>query len=126
MLYLEDKMNLDKYTEISQTVLRNSLAIAKSYSHQHVTCFHVFKAICNEKNSSILTLLENSGLNFKDDAAVLRASDKNGDGLADDDVNMIGIVRATDNRFIDVTAFQDVNVKSTKFNPNKKQNYNNN
>ena len=64
-------------------------------------------------------LRQSDTLNFKDDAAVLRASDKNGDGLADDDVNMIGIVRATDNRFIDVTAFQDVNVKSTKFNPNK-------
>ena len=59
-------MNLDKYTEISQTVLRNSLTIAKSYSHQHVTCFHVFKAICSERNSSILYLLEKSDLNIKE------------------------------------------------------------
>ena len=58
-------MNLDKYTEISQNVIRNSLTIANSYSHQYVTCFHVFKAICNEKNSSILSLLENSGLSIK-------------------------------------------------------------
>ena len=66
MLYMEDKMNLDKYTEISQAVLRNSLTIANSFSHQHVTCFHLFKAICIEKNSSILALLENSGLNIKE------------------------------------------------------------
>ena len=66
MLYMEDKMNLDKYTEISQAVLRNSLTIANSFSHQHVTCFHVFKAICNEKNSSILTILENSGLKINE------------------------------------------------------------
>ena len=59
-------MNLDKYTEISQTVLRNSLTIANSFSHQHVTCFHLFKAICIEKNSSILALLENSNLNIKE------------------------------------------------------------
>ena len=63
---MEDKMNLDKYTEISQAVLRNSLTIANSFSHQHVTCFHLFKAICIEKNSSILALLENSGLNIKE------------------------------------------------------------
>ena len=66
MLHMEDKMNLDKYTEISQAVLRNSLTIANSFSHQHVTCFHLFKAICIEKNSSILALLENSGLNIKE------------------------------------------------------------
>ncbi len=59
-------MNLDKYTELSQTVLRNSLTIANSFSHQHVTCFHVLKAICTEKNSSILSILENSGLNIKE------------------------------------------------------------
>ena len=59
---MEDKMNLDKYTEISQAVLRNSLTIANSFSHQHVTCFHLLKAICIEKNSSILALLENSNL----------------------------------------------------------------
>ena len=49
MLHMEDKMNLDKYTEISQAVLKNSLTIANSFSHQHVTCFHLFKAICIEK-----------------------------------------------------------------------------
>ena len=63
---MEDKMNLDKYTEISQAVLKNSLTIANSFSHQHVTCFHLFKAICIEKNSSILALLENSNLNIKE------------------------------------------------------------
>ncbi|MFL2812701.1 MAG: ATP-dependent chaperone ClpB [Paracoccaceae bacterium] len=57
-------MNLDKYTEISQTILRNSLAIANSYSHQHVSCFHLLKAICSEKNSSILSILEKSELNI--------------------------------------------------------------
>ena len=57
-------MNLDKYTEISQTILRNSLAIANSYSHQHVSCFHLLKAICSEKNSSISSILEKSELNI--------------------------------------------------------------
>ena len=57
-------MNLDKYTEISQTILRNSLAIANSYSHQHVSCFHLLKAICSEKNSSILSILDKSELNI--------------------------------------------------------------
>ena len=56
---------------------------------------------------------------FKDELSVWQAGDKNGDGLADDDINMVGIVRATDTRFIDVSPFQDVNVKSAKFNPNK-------
>ena len=66
MLNLEDKMNLDKYTEICQIALRNSLSIANSYSHHHVTCFHVFKAICSEENSSISSLLEKSDLNIKE------------------------------------------------------------
>ncbi|MFL2803093.1 MAG: Clp protease N-terminal domain-containing protein, partial [Paracoccaceae bacterium] len=57
-------MNLDKYTEISQTVLRNSLTIANKYSHQHVTCFHLLKAICSEKNSTVIYLLEKSDLNI--------------------------------------------------------------
>ena len=56
-------------------------------------------------------------LTFKDFAAVLQAGDKNGDGIPDNDVNMVGVVRATDTRFIDVSPFQDVNVKSTQFNP---------
>ena len=72
MLHMEDKMNLDKYTEISQAVLRNSLTIANSFSHQHVTCFHLFKAICIEKNSSILALLENSNLNIKELKCIIK------------------------------------------------------
>ena len=55
-------------------------------------------------------------LTFKDLAAVLQAGDKNGDGIPDNDVNIVGVVRATDTRFIDVSPFQDVNVKSTQFN----------
>ena len=58
-------------------------------------------------------------LTFKDLAAVLQAGDKNGDGIPDNDVNIVGVVRATDTRFIDVSPFQDVNVKSTQFNQKK-------
>ena len=59
-------MNLDKYTEISQNVLRNSLNIANSYSNQYVTCFHLLRAICDEKNSLIIGLFEKSGINLSD------------------------------------------------------------
>ncbi len=57
-------MNLDKYTDISQNIIRNALTITNNYSHQHVTCFHLLKAICNEKNQSIINLLEKSGLDL--------------------------------------------------------------
>ena len=57
-------MDLDKYSELSQSVIRDSLKIANKFSHQHVTSFHLFKAFCNNKNSSIKNLLEQSELNL--------------------------------------------------------------
>ena len=57
-------MNLDKYSELSQSLIKDSLKIANKFSHQHVTSFHLFKAFCNNKNSSIKNLLEQSELNL--------------------------------------------------------------
>ena len=57
-------MNLDKYSELSQSLIKDSLNIANKLSHQHVTTFHLLKAFCSNKNSSILHLLEQSGLNL--------------------------------------------------------------
>ena len=57
-------MNLDKYSELSQSIIKDSLKIAHKFSHQHVTSFHLFKAFCNNKNSSIKNLLEQSELNL--------------------------------------------------------------
>ena len=57
-------MDLDKYSELSQSVIRDSLKIANKFSHQHVTSFHLFKAFCNNKNSSIKNLLEQSELHL--------------------------------------------------------------
>ena len=57
-------MNLDKYSELSQSLIKDSLKIANKFSHQHVTNFHLFKAFCNNKNSSIQNLLEQSELNL--------------------------------------------------------------
>jgi len=65
-LVLEDKMNLDRYTELCQSILKNCLKIAEVYSHQHLTFFHLLKAICDEKNSSIANLFSKSGLNLLD------------------------------------------------------------
>ena len=57
-------MNLDKYSELSQSLIKDSLKIASRLSHQHVTSFHLLKAFCNNKNSSIKNLLEQSDLNL--------------------------------------------------------------
>ena len=57
-------MNLDKYSELSQSLIKDSLKIANKFSHQHVTCFHLLKSFCNNKNSSIKNLLEQSELNL--------------------------------------------------------------
>ena len=57
-------MNLDKYSELSQSFIKDSLNIANKFSHQHVTTFHLLKAFCSNKNSSISHLLEQSGLNL--------------------------------------------------------------
>ena len=57
-------MNLDKYSELSQSLIKDSLKIANKFSHQHVTSFHLLKAFCNNKNSSIKNLLEQSELNL--------------------------------------------------------------
>ncbi len=59
-------MNLDRYTELCQSILKNCLKIAEVYSHQHLTFFHLLKAICDEKNSSITNLFSKSGLNLLD------------------------------------------------------------
>ena len=57
-------MNLDKYSELSQSLIKDSLKIANKFSHQHVTSFHLLKAFCNNKNLSIKNLLEQSELNL--------------------------------------------------------------
>ena len=57
-------MNLDKYSELSQSLIKDSLKIANKFSHQHVNSFHLLKAFCNNKNSSIKNLLEQSELNL--------------------------------------------------------------
>ena len=54
---------------------------------------------------------------FQTAAEVLNAADREGDGIPDDDINIVGRVNATDTYFEDTTIFQDIDVNSTRFNP---------
>ena len=54
---------------------------------------------------------------FQTAAEVLNAADRNGDGIPNDDINIVGRVDATDTQFEDTTIFQDVDVDSTLFDP---------
>ncbi|MCZ6681378.1 MAG: T9SS type A sorting domain-containing protein [Candidatus Poribacteria bacterium] len=54
---------------------------------------------------------------FQRAAEVLNAADRDGNGIPDDDINIVGRVEATDTRFEDTTVFQDVDVNSTGFDP---------
>ena len=54
---------------------------------------------------------------FQTAAEVLNAADREGDGIPDDDINIVGRVNTTDTYFEDTTIFQDIDVGSTDFNP---------
>jgi hypothetical protein len=56
---------------------------------------------------------------FQTAAEVLNAADREGDGIPDDDINIVGRVNATDTYFEDTTIFQDIDVNSTRFNPSE-------
>ena len=52
---------------------------------------------------------------FQTTAEVLNAADREGDGIPDDDINIVGRVKATDTYFEDATIFQDIDVDDTRF-----------
>ena len=54
---------------------------------------------------------------FQTAAEVLNAADRNGDGIPNDDINIVGRVNATDTYFEDTTIFQDIDVDSSFFDP---------
>jgi hypothetical protein len=54
---------------------------------------------------------------FQTAAEVLNAADRNGDGIPNDDINIVGRVNATDTFFEDITIFQDIDVNNTRFDP---------
>lgn len=54
---------------------------------------------------------------FQTAAEVLNAADRNGDGIPNDDINIVGRVDATDAHFEDTTIFQDIDVDSSFFDP---------
>ena len=54
---------------------------------------------------------------FQSAAEVLNAADRDGNGIPDSDVNIVGRVNATDTRFEDMTVFQDLDVNSPRFDP---------
>ena len=54
---------------------------------------------------------------FQTTAEVLNAADREGDGIPDDDINIVGRVNTTDTYFEDTTIFQDIDVSSTGFDP---------
>lgn len=55
---------------------------------------------------------------FQNAAEVLAAADRNGDGIAEDDITIVGRVPITQTRFEDTTVFQDVDVTSDFFDAN--------
>ena len=54
---------------------------------------------------------------FQTAAEVLNAADREGDGIPDDDINIVGRVNATDTYFEDTTIFQDIDVGNSRFDP---------
>ena len=54
---------------------------------------------------------------FQTAAEVLNAADRNGDGIPNDDINIVGRVNATDTYFEDITIFQDIDVNNARFDP---------
>ena len=54
---------------------------------------------------------------FQTAAEVLNAADRNGNGIPNDDINIVGRVNATDTHFEDTTIFQDIDVDDGRFNP---------
>ena len=55
---------------------------------------------------------------FQNAAEVLAAADRNDDGIAEDDITIVGRVPITQTRFEDATVFQDVDVTSDFFDAN--------
>ena len=55
---------------------------------------------------------------FQNAAEVLAAADRNDDGIAEDDITIVGRVPVTQTRFEDATVFQDVDVTSDFFDAN--------
>ena len=54
---------------------------------------------------------------FQTAAEVLNAADRDGNGIPNDDINIVGRVNTTDTYFEDTTIFQDIDVGSTDFDP---------
>ncbi len=54
---------------------------------------------------------------FQTAAEVLNAADRNGDGIPNGDINIVGWVNATDTHFEDTTIFQDIDADSGLFDP---------
>lgn len=54
---------------------------------------------------------------FQNAAEVLVAADRDGNGIPEGDINIIGRVNATDTSFEDVTIFQDIDVEDSRFDP---------
>ena len=57
-------MNLEKFSERSQKVIKGALTLAQDYSHQHVTSMHAFSVICASPARDLLKVLENSGVSI--------------------------------------------------------------
>ena len=57
-------MNLEKFSERSQKVIKGALTLAQDYSHQHVTSMHAFSVICAKPAGDMLRLLESSGVSI--------------------------------------------------------------